>query len=181
MRAVRAWGAVLGLALLGRGAAAQSCTANLLGGSGTCSTASIAASLTIGNVVQLSISATSTALTSPGITNYNAGFVADAGPTATLQCNGPCRLQISAATATWTGTTTVLSAPARANKPASDLTWSTSAGGPFTGLTTTPVTVQSLAATAGSSASLFYRTLYAWNVDTPGNYSLTVVFTLASP
>lgn len=181
MSAARAWAALLALALAGRGAAAQSCTASLSAGSGTCSTASIAASLTIGNVVQLSVSATSTALTSPGIADYNAGFVADAGPTATMLCNGPCRLQISAATATWAGTTTVVSAPARANKPATDLTWSTSAGGPFTGLTTTPVTVQSLPATAGSSASLFYRTLYAWNVDTPGNYSLTVVFTLASP
>lgn len=181
MTAARARGVLLALALLGRGAAAQTCTASLSGGAGTCSTASIAATLTIGNVVQLSINATSTTLTSPGIADYNAGFVADAGPTATMQCNGPCRLQISAATATWTGTTTVVSAPARANKPASDLTWSTSAGGPFTGLTTTPATVQSLSATAGSSTSLFYRTLYAWNVDTPGNYSLTVVITLASP
>lgn len=167
--------------LLGHPAAAQSCTAALSGGAGSCSTVPIAANLTIGNVVQLSISATSTTLTSPGIANYNAGFVADPGPTATIQCNGPCRLQVSAATATWSATNTVVSAPARANKPASDLTWSTSAGGSFTGLTTTPATVQSLSATAGSSLSLFYRTLYAWNLDTPGNYSLTVVITLASP
>jgi hypothetical protein len=44
------------------------------------------------------------------------------------------------------------------------------------------VTVQSIGATGGSSpVNLFYRTKYAWGLDTPGNYSLTVVFTLAAP
>lgn len=27
----------------------------------------------------------------------------------------------------------------------------------------------------------FYRTLYSWGLDTPGSYSLTVVFTLMAP
>jgi hypothetical protein len=62
------------------------------------------------------------------------------------------------------------------------LTWSTSAGGTFAGLTTTPATVQSIPATGGSApVNLFYKTLYSWGADTPGNYSLTVVFTLAAP
>ena len=181
MRAPRVLPLLAALVFGGGRVAAQSCTASLSGGAGTCSTAPVNVTLTIGNVVQLSLSATSTTLTSPGVADYDAGFVANTGPTATMLCNGPCRLQVSAATATWTGTTTVPSAPARANKPASDLTWSTSAAGPFTGLTTTPATVQSLSATAGSSTTLYYRTLYSWGLDTPGNYSLTVVVTLASP
>jgi hypothetical protein len=172
-----------GMALLliaaARPLAAQTCTAS--GGGGTCSTASIAASMTVGTVVQLTLSATSTALTAPGSLDYDAGFVANGGPSATVQCNTTCRLQISAATALWSATTTVISAPARANKPAADLTWSTSVGGTFTGLTTGPATVQSMSATGGTVTNLFYRTKYAWGLDTPGNYSLTVVFTLAAP
>lgn len=171
------------LMLVGAGlrtAEAQTCTA--AGGGGTCSTAPISATMTVNAVVQLTLSSTSTSLTPPGSTDYDAGFVANTGPSATVQCNTTCRLQISAGTPTWAATTTVVSAPARTNKPCSDLTWSTSAGGTFAGLTTSPVTVQSIPATGGSApVSFFYRTNYAWGLDTPGNYSLTVVFTLAAP
>ena len=174
-------GVVLALLTIGpRTLAGQTCTA--AGGGGTCSTATIAATMTVNAVVQLSLSTTTTALTAPGSADYDAGFVANAGPSATVACNVTCRLQISAGTALWSATTTVVSAPARTNKPCADLTWSTSSGGTFAGLTTTPVTVQSIPATGGSApVSMFYRTKYAWGADTPGNYSLTVVFTLAAP
>ena len=35
--------------------------------------------------------------------------------------------------------------------------------------------------TAGTTVQLYYRTLYQWQVDTPGNYALQVVFTISSP
>jgi len=168
-------------AVCSRPAAAQTCTATLVGGGGNCTTASIAASLTIGRIVQLTLSSTTTALATPAAADFDAGFVASTGPTATVYCNTACRLQISASTATWTATTTVPSVPARANKPASDLQWSTASNGTFAGLTTTPTNVSSLGATAGTAVGIFYHTLYAWGLDTPGNYSLKVVFTLASP
>jgi len=160
--------------------AAQTCTASLSGGAGNCSTAQFVASMTVNAVVQLTLSTTTTALTAPGSADYDAGFVANTGPSATVQCNVTCRLQISAATANWGATPTTSVTPR--TKPAADLTWSTSAGGTFTGLSTTPATVQSIPATGGSApVSIFYRTNYAWGLDTPGNYSLTVVFTLAAP
>ncbi|HEX4560491.1 MAG TPA: hypothetical protein VH113_01550 [Gemmatimonadales bacterium] len=160
--------------------AAQTCTATVTAGAGSCSTAQFAASMTVNAVVQLTLSTTTTSLTAPGSADYDAGFVADAGPSATVQCNVTCRLQISAATASWSATATT-SVPPR-SKPCADLTWSTSAGGPFVGLTTSPATVQSVPATGGSApVSLFYQTNYSWGADTPGNYSLTVVFTLAAP
>ena len=37
------------------------------------------------------------------------------------------------------------------------------------------------AATGGAASNLYYRTLYDWTLDTPGSYSLTVVFTVVSP
>lgn len=160
--------------------AAQTCTASLTAGAGSCSTAQFAATMTVNAVVQLTLSTTTTALTAPGSADYDAGFVANDGPSATVQCNVTCRLQISAATTNWTATPTTSVTPRV--KPCADLTWSTSSGGTFTGLTTTPVTVQSIPATGGSApVSLFYRTLYSWGADTPGNYSLSVIFTLAAP
>lgn len=181
MRA-RTFGVIMLVTAAARPLAGQTCTASVSGGAGNCSTAPITATMTVNAVVQLTLSTTSTTLTAPGSVDYDAGFVANTGPSATVQCNTTCRLQISSATALWAATTTVVSAPARTNKPASDLTWSTSAGGSFTGLTTSPVTVQSIGATGGSApVNLFYRTAYAWGLDTPGNYSLTVVFTLAAP
>lgn len=171
---------VAALVLAARPLGAQTCTASLTAGAGSCSTAQFAASMTVNAVVQLTLSSTTTALTAPASVDYDAGFVANTGPSATVQCNVTCRLQISAATATWSATATTSVAPR--SKPCADLTWSTSSGGTFTGLTTTPATVQSIPATGGSApVSLFYRTLYSWGADTPGNYSLTVVFTLAAP
>jgi len=70
---------------------------------------------------------------------------------------------------------------ARANKPAGDLLWATAAGGPFTALSTTAVSAGSGAPTAGTIPAFFYRTAYDWTLDTPGAYSLTVVFTLTAP
>jgi len=49
------------------------------------------------------------------------------------------------------------------------------------GLTTTDATLVTGAATASSATNLFLRTLYDWTLDTPGNYSLTVVLTLTAP
>jgi hypothetical protein len=70
---------------------------------------------------------------------------------------------------------------ARVNKPAGDLLRATAAGGPFTALSTSPATVATGPATAGAATNLFFRTVYAWSVDTPGTYSLVVTFTLLAP
>lgn len=157
----------------------QTCTATVSGGAGTCSL-NVTATMTVNAVVQLSLSTTTTTLTAPGSTDYDAGFVANTGPSATVQCNVTCRLQISAATATWSAVATTSVTPR--SKPCADLTWSTTAGGTFVGLTTTPVTVQTIPATGGSApVSIFYKTIYAWGLDTPAKYSLNVVFTLAAP
>lgn len=159
--------------------AQSNCTAN----PASCSTAAntLLINLTVGRALQLSIAPTSTALSTPTPANYDAGFAATTGPTATLRSNAPWTLAISAGAATWTAVDTQ-SEPARTNKPASDLLWATAAGGPFVALTTTPATFASGVATAGATApTLFYQTLYAWNLDTPGNYSLQIVFTITAP
>jgi hypothetical protein len=171
----------LALGLVGAGigrAAGQTCNAGLP--NGTCP-ANTSVTLTIPDVMQLTLTSTSTALTAPASADYDAGYVADAGPTATIKSNRAWRLQISAAAATWTASNTQPGVTARTSKPAADLAWATAAGGPFTALSVTPATAASGAATAGAPRSFFFRTSYSWGLDTPGAYSLAVVFTLLAP
>jgi hypothetical protein len=174
-----ALGLALGLLAAGIGrAAGQSCNAPVPNGSCFVTTS---ATLTIPDVMQLTLTSTSTALTAPASADYDAGYVADAGPTATIKSNRAWRLQISAAAATWTASNTQPGVNARTSKPAADLAWATASGGPFTALGVTPVTAASGAATAGAPRSFFFRTSYSWGLDTPGAYSLAVVFTLLAP
>jgi len=172
-----AWLAFGALVAAPRVARAQFCTASLNGaGSGNCAITATA-SLTIGTVASLTLSATSTTLTPPADTNYVLGFVRSVGPSATIQANTTWTLQISATGAFWTA-----SAGAWATKPIGQLEWSTTAlAGPYSSITNAGATIKTGAATASTAVSVFYQTLYAYSTDLPGNYSVAVTFTLVSP
>jgi len=137
--------------------------------------------MTAGRVVLVQMSAGSTTLAGPTPADFDAGFNATTGPTLTVSANAAWTLHVRASTALWTATNTSPGAPARTTKPAADLKWSTSSGGAFTALTTSDATLVAGSATASSATTLFFQTLYAWTLDTPGNYSLSVVLTLTSP
>src|SRR4029079_4030748 len=94
-------------------------------------------SMTAGRVVRLQMSTGSTALTAPTPADFDAGFNATTGPTLTVSANSAWTLHIRAASATWTATNTSPGAPARTNKPAGDLLWSTASSGTFAALTNT--------------------------------------------
>jgi hypothetical protein len=161
----------------GRTAQAQ-CTAN--GAPATCSVPG-SVSMTAGRVVRLQVSAGSTALTAPTPADFDAGFNSTTGPTVTVSANAPWTLQLRSSTATWAAANTSPGAPARAAKPAGDLKWSTSPSGAFSALGTADATLVSGSATASAATTLYFQTLYDWALDTPGNYSLTVVLTLTAP
>jgi hypothetical protein len=137
--------------------------------------------MTAGRVVRLQVSAGSTALTAPTPTDFDAGQNSTTGPTLTVSANAGWTLHIRASAASWTATNTSAGAPARTNKPAADLKWSTVSNGTFTALTTTDALLVGGSATASNAKTLYFQTLYDWTRDTPGNYSLTVVLTLTSP
>ena len=168
----------LALAMLAAIAAAQSCSAPVP--SGSCP-ANTSVTLTVPDVMQLTLTSISTALTAPAAADYDAGFVANTGPTATVTSNRAWRLQISAGAATWTASNTQLGVNARVNKPATDLAWGTAAAGPYTAVSLTAATATSGSATASTLTSFFFHTMYSWGLDTPGAYSLPVVFTLLAP
>ena len=138
-------------------------------------------SMTAGRVVRLQLSAGSTALTAPTPADFDAGFNSTSGPTLTVSANSAWSLTLRASTALWTATNTSPGAPARTNKPAADLLWSTTSGGSYNALTTTDATLVTGAATASTSTTLYLQTLYGWTPDTPGTYGLTVVLTLTAP
>jgi hypothetical protein len=138
-------------------------------------------SMTAGRVVRLQMSPGSTSLTAPTPADFDAGFNSTTGPTLTVSANAAWTLHIRAASATWTATNTSPGAPARTNKPAGDLKWSTASGGSFVALGATDANLVGGAATASSATTLYFQTLYSWTLDTPGSYSMTIVLTLTSP
>ncbi len=154
------------------------CTAT---GSGATCTQPGSASMTAGRVVRLQMSAGSTALTAPTPTDFDAGFNTTTGPTLTVSANASWTLLLRSAATFWTATNTSPGAPARTTKPSGDLRWSTASNGPFGALTTGDITLVTGSATATNATTLYFQTLYDWTLDTPGNYSLSVVLTLTSP
>jgi len=170
--------AVIGLPTAASRASAQSCQAS--GAPDNCGLPGTV-SMTAGRVVRLQMAAASTPLTAPTPADFDAGFNATTGPTLTVSANASWTLSLRAAVATWTATNTSPGAPARTNKPAADLKWSTASNGTFAALTTGDVTLFTGSATASNATTLYFQTLYDWTLDTPGNYSLAVVLTLTAP
>jgi len=158
--------------------AGAQCTAN--GAPASCGVPG-SVSMTAGRVVRLQMTAGSTSLTAPTPAAFDAGFNATTGPTLTVSANAGWTLHIRAAAATWTATNTSPGAPARINKPASDLQWSTSSSGGFAALTASDASLVTGTAAASNATTLYFQTLYDWTLDTPGNYSLSIVLTLTSP
>ena len=158
--------------------AGAQCTAN--GAPASCGVPG-SVSMTAGRVIRLQMTAGSTSLAAPTPAAFDAGFNATTGPTLTVSANAAWTLHIRAAAATWTATNTSPGAPARINKPASDLQWSTSSSGGFAALTASDASLVTGAAAASNATTLYFQTLYDWTLDTPGNYSLSIVLTLTSP
>jgi hypothetical protein len=157
-------------------ARAQTCAPAAPVPNGSC-TVSTSTSITIPKVLQLTLSTIAQTLAAPAEADFDAGHKDAAGPVATVRTNAAWTLQIKTAAATWTA----VGVGARANKPSTDLQWSNVSGSGYAGLTTGATTVTSGTATAATNVSFFYRVLYGWTVDTPGTYSLVVVFTLTTP
>jgi hypothetical protein len=177
MRALELFGSIGLIAAVAFNANAQ-CTAS--GSPANCGQPG-SVSMTAGRVVRLQMSAGSTSLTAPTTTDFDAGFNSTTGPTLTVSANAAWTLQIRAASALWTATNTGSGVAARIDKPVADLKWSTSSGGAFTALSASDASLVNGSATASNATTLYFQTLYSWSVDTPGNYSLSIVLTLTSP
>ena len=162
--------AVLALLALGAPQAqAQTCSTNPCSLNDT-------AKVTVATVLRLTLSQSATSLTPPNEAAYDAGFQLDNGPTATVKSNRPWTLKLSANAALWTAAN-----GAQASKAAGDLQWALTSGGSYTGLSTTPATLITGNGTSGTAQAVFHKTLWSYAADTPGDYSLVVVYTLSAP
>ena len=168
---------VLGTALGASPAAAQNC-----GGIGSCNTTNTA-SVTVGALVKLIMSASATTLTSPTGDDIDAGAVIpNAGPTFSIKANRSWTLKIKAQN----GPNWAYAGANAGAKPIGDLAWATAANGTFAAITTSDATFASGAsASNGTAAQAFFQT--SWTNDfaaasnREGVYSLPIVFTLSAP
>jgi hypothetical protein len=151
-------------------------------GVNTCNTTNTV-SVTVGALVQLDMSSTTTTLTNQTATDIGAASVIpDPGPTFTIRANRSWTLNIrsqNATTWTYVGTSGGV-------KPIGHLSWSTAAGGTFAAVTNADAIFTSgTTASSGTPASAFFRTSWAGGFgaasNAPGTYSLPVIFTLTAP
>lgn len=179
---VRAGALAVAVAASAFPAEGQTCSISSTAASPTPCTVTSTHSLTMPSLMLLTMagftSGTSMTLAAPtSMSDFSSGNtvqIPTTGPTFTVKSNRPYKVQISAASAAFSGTTYA--------KPASDVAWSTSANGTFTALSTTAADVDAQNASAGStSVGLFYKTTYNFVQDLPGTYSLDVKFTLVAP
>lgn len=152
------------------------------GNAGSCGLTNTVSAL-VNNLVKLQMSSASLSLQSPTADQIETGVsLADAGPSFTIKANRSWTLNIkttNASTWTYVGSNS-------GSKPISDLTWSNAAAGTFTGISPVdaPLTTGA-AATNGTPAQVFFKTVWAAGFtqpsNAPGTYSMPVVFTLSAP
>ncbi len=132
----------------------------------------------VGRVIDFDEGTVTFTLAAPASGDFDNGYVESAGPTITVHSNAAWTLKIDSPVTVWSGVGSI----ARANKPVGDLLWGKALGGPYTSiLTNSGASLATGAATNGTVVPLYFRTNLAWNLDTPGNYSIQVRFTLTSP
>lgn len=168
--------------VLGSLAGASQANAQCSGNAGGCLTINTA-SATVNALVKLGMSAPTTALSSPTADQVDIGAtIADAGPTFTIKANRSWSLNIrtsNPATFTYAGSFA-------GTKPISDLTWSNAAAGTFAAISTSDALFLSgAAASNGTAAQAFFKTVWAAGFtqpsNAPGTYTLPIVFSLSAP
>jgi hypothetical protein len=168
--------------LLGTLVGAARTDAQCSGNAGTCNTTNTA-SVTIGALVKLGMSASATSLTSPTADQVDVGAtVADAGPTFTIKANRSWTMNIrSGNAANWTYVGSFGGV-----KPIGDLTWANAVAGTYAAITASDAVFTSGASSSnGTAAAAFFKTNYPAGftnaANAPGTYSLPIILTLTAP
>jgi hypothetical protein len=173
---------LLAAMVLGSAISANQANAQCSGNAGGCLTVNTA-SATVNALVKLGMSGTTSTLSSPTADQIETGaLLADAGPTFTIKANRSWTLNIRTSNAaTWTYVGTL-----GGTKPISDLLWSNAAAGTYVGIgATDALFLSGAAATNGTLAQAFFKTMWAAGFTQPSNapgvYSLPIVFSLSAP
>ncbi len=94
-----------------------------------------------------------------------------------MKANRPWHVDVAGAAATFSYTGSL----ANPNKSASSLLWGTTAGTYANNMGASTVLLSGANGTGNASQAIFFRTMWAWDSDVPGSYSLVINFTLAAP
>ena len=170
--------AVAAVMLLSAGTAGAqvNCTGTALGiAAGTCLVTNTVTT-TVPYVARLTLSSAATTLTAPTAADFNtvAGVNTAAAVTLDVKSNSSYTVTASAATANFSGGSTL--------KPASSLSFTKDAFATSTALSVAGSALGTgAAATAGTLYTIGYKTRYDWLQDTPGTYTLAINYTLTAP
>jgi hypothetical protein len=172
---------LLAAMVLGTAIGASQANAQCSSSSGSCFTTNTA-SVTVGALVKLGMTTTTTALTAPSVTDIESALsLDDVGPVFTVKSNRSWNLKIKSFNATnfdYTGSDLGV-------KPISDLSWATTSGGTYAAITASDVSIASGASSNSTTVNSFFRTSWAGGFSAPSNapglYSLPIVFTLTAP
>lgn len=173
-RLVATGAALLAVAGTAQAQVTQQCTGTATGISAGCAVTNTVTS-TVPYIARLILSSPATALTAPTAADFGtvAGVVSAGAVTLEVRANSKYTVTAAAAAANFSG--------GSGNKQSSSLTFTTDASTykPVAGTGSTVGT--SLAATASTIYTIGYKTLYDWTIDTPGAYTLGIVYTLTAP
>lgn len=163
--------------MLAATAHAQATCGNTAGANATCTPAGVNVTTTVQNIVVLSITPASAALTAPTDVDFAGGgtaLVQDVNlHQVTVRANAAWTLTVLAPGG-WTGT-------GNNAKAIGDLGWSTTGGAPYTAVTGSAVTVSSGAPTASTVVNVSYGTNWDLLSDTPGTYTLALTYRVTAP
>lgn len=165
---------VAGLALVaGISTAAQAQQVTVTGASPLSITTYV--SVTVPTLLSLDVNDTSTAVTAPTATDFDNGYQDVASAViATVKSNTGYTLNIQGGSATWAG--------GSGTKVVADLLWGNTGPPAGTVMTTSPAVVSTSATgTASDAQTIDYRINWSYLTDTPGTYSMPVIFTLTAP
>lgn len=140
-------------------------------------TLSTTVSVTVPTILRLSLDDTTTAIPAPTESDFDAGSQDVASAiTATVKANRGYTLNIRAGAGTWSG--------GSGSKVAGDLRWRTGGAAPGTAMTTSDAVVGTSGSgttAAGTNYAITYNIAWSYASDTPGTYTLPVVFTATAP
>lgn len=140
------------------------------------------ASVSVVDVMRLTLDGYTTDLGTPTESDFVAGYRTAAGPTATVRSNRPYRVTVKAVPSSFSWTAPTINGGTLADplKPASDLLWGTAAGTYGNDMSASALLLSGNG-TSSTQQQIHYKTLYSFAKDVPGTYSIVIDFTLAAP
>lgn len=167
--------ALVAVALTAATSAAQISCGNTNAATASCTPAGTQVTVTVQNIVRLTVTSTSAALTAPTDANFTAGGTTtiDDVDLQELLVRANVDWALTATAGPWDAVNSY-------TKATGDAAFSITGGAPYTAFTGGIQAVTTGTATAGSAIDISYRVTWSLALDEPGSYVLPIAFTISS-